>query len=76
MPLPAEEITQRIQHAIPEAQVELVDLAGDNDHWQVTVFSPAFADIPRVKQHKMVYEALGEDMGTTLHALSVKTKAA
>jgi stress-induced morphogen len=74
MPLEAEDIRSRICHHIKDAKVELVDLAGDNDHWQVTVTSSSFKDVSRVKQHKAVYDALGSDMGTTLHALSVKTK--
>ncbi len=76
MPLPAKDIEERIIRALPDASVTLVDLAGDNDHWQVTVTSDAFSGISRVKQHKMVYDALGSDMGTTLHALSVKTETA
>lgn len=76
MPLAAEDITARIKHKFNDAQIELVDLAGDNDHWQVTVTSSAFEGLNRVKQHKLVYEALGTDMGTTLHALSVITKVA
>ena len=74
MPLPATEIKTRIQTVLPDATIHLVDLAGDNDHWQVTVTSPAFTGLSRVKQHKMVYDAIGGDMGTTLHALSVITK--
>lgn len=73
MPFSAQEITQKITTAIPDAEIELVDLAGDNDHWQVSVTSKEFAGKPKVKQHKMVYDAFGADMGTTLHALSVKT---
>ncbi len=73
MPLSAEIIKQRITNALPDAIIELVDLAGDNDHWQVSVTSAAFAGLPKIKQHKMVYDAFGDDMGTTLHALSVKT---
>jgi stress-induced morphogen len=76
MPLSAQIIKQRIIATLPDAQIELVDLAGDNDHWQVSVTSSAFAGVPKVKQHKMVYDAFGADMGTTLHALSVKTIAA
>lgn len=75
MPMSAEEITRRITSALPDAQVELRDLAGDNDHWEVTVTCPAFEDLPRVRQHKMVMDAFGADMGTTLHALSIKTRA-
>lgn len=73
MPMTAEEITTRIKAALPDAEIALTDLAGDNDHWQVSVTSTAFAGLPRVRQHKLVYEALGGDMGTTLHALSVRT---
>ena len=76
MPMDATEIETRIKSALPDATVELEDLAGDNDHWQVTVISSAFEGQSRVAQHKMVYAALGEDMGTTLHALAVKTKVA
>lgn len=73
MPLPAEEIIQRIKASIPDATVEMTDLAGDGDHWQATVTSAAFRGLPRVKQHKLVYDAIGGDMGTVLHALSIRT---
>jgi stress-induced morphogen len=72
----AEEITRRVKAAIPDAAIELQDLAGDNDHWQITVTSAAFAGITRVAQHKMVMNAIGEGMGTTLHALGINTKVA
>ncbi len=75
MPMSQEEIETRIKAAIPDAVIELTDLAGDDDHWQVTVTSATFKDIPRIRQHQAVYAAFGEDMGTTLHALSVTTKA-
>ncbi|MBY0354126.1 MAG: BolA/IbaG family iron-sulfur metabolism protein [Rickettsiales bacterium] len=76
MPMPAEEITQRIAAALPGATITLRDLAGDNDHWEVTVVAAQFAGLTRVKQHKLVMDAFGSDMGTTLHALSIKTHAA
>ncbi len=75
MPMPAEEITLRIQAAIPDATIVLTDLAGDGDHWQVSVTSSCFTGLPRVKQHKLVYDAIGGDMGTVLHALSIRTQA-
>jgi len=74
MPMSAEEITSRIRQHLPDADVALLDLAGDNDHWQVTVTSAAFEGKNRVAQHKMVMDAFGSDMGTTLHALSISTK--
>ena len=69
----AEEITRRIQAAIPDAEIHLEDLAGDNDHWKVAVTSAAFTGQSRVAQHRMVNAAFGTDLGTTLHALAVNT---
>lgn len=75
MPMSADEITRRIAAAIPDAEITLEDLAGDNDHWKVTVKSAAFAGKNRVAQHRMVNAAFGSDLGTTLHALAVVTIA-
>jgi len=71
----ADEITARIKAALPDAEVSLEDLAGDNDHWKATVKSAAFAGKSRVDQHRMVNAAFGTDLGTTLHALAVATIA-
>ena len=73
MPMSAEEITSRIQAALPDAEILLEDLAGDNDHWKVTVKSAAFTGKSRVEQHRMVNAAFGADLGTKLHALAVVT---
>lgn len=73
MPMTAEEITARIQAALPDAEITLEDLAGDDDHWKATVKSAAFAGKSRVEQHRMVNAAFGTALGTTLHALSVVT---
>ena len=73
MPMAGADIEAAILAAIPDAQVELTDLAGDDDHWAVKVTSPAFAGKTRVAQHKMVYAAIGEKMGGELHALQVST---
>jgi stress-induced morphogen len=75
MPMTEAEIKHRIQAALPDAEITLEDLAGDNDHWKVIVKSAAFAGKTRVQQHQMVYAAFGSDMGTTLHALAVETRS-
>ncbi len=74
MPMPAEEIIALIQAGIPDAKVEMTDLAGDNDHWQAVVISEAFRGKLRVAQHQMVYAALGSKMGNELHALALETR--
>lgn len=73
MPMSADEIKKRITAAIADAEIHLEDLAGDNDHWKVTVKSAAFVGKSRVEQHRMVNAAFGADLGTTLHALAVVT---
>jgi stress-induced morphogen len=67
------DIEAAIRAAIPDAEVQLTDLAGDDDHWAAHVVSTAFAGLSRVKQHQMVYAALGGRMGGVLHALQLTT---
>jgi stress-induced morphogen len=69
----ASEIEKRIKAAIPDARVEIRDLAGDGDHWAATVISESFRGKSRVQQHQLVNAAFGKDMGTTLHSLAIQT---
>lgn len=71
--MPAAEIEAMIKAALPDADVAITDLAGDNDHFAARVTSAAFAGKTRVAQHKMVYDALGGRMGGVLHALQLTT---
>ena len=73
MPMPAAEIDRLIKAAIPDAEVEIVDLAGDDDHFAATVTSAAFVGLSKLKQHQLVYAAIGKHMGGTLHALQLQT---
>lgn len=73
MPMPASEIERLIKAALPDAQVTIQDLAGDGDHYAATVVSGAFRGLTRVKQHQLVYAALGGRMGGELHALVLTT---
>ena len=73
MPMSAAEIESAILAALPGATVELTDLAGDDDHWAAHVVSARFAGLSRVKQHQLVYAALGGRMGGVLHALQLTT---
>ena len=75
MPMSAAEIEGMIKSALPDAEVEIRDLAGDGDHYAAHVVSPTFAGKSRVQQHKMVYEALGGKMDGVLHALQLTTQA-
>ena len=69
----AEEIEALIVAGIPDARVEITDLAGDGDHYAARVVAESFRGQPRVRQHQRVYEALGGRMGGALHALQLST---
>jgi stress-induced morphogen len=73
MPMAAADIERMIKARFPDAEIELKDLAGDNDHWAAHVTSAAFKGKSRVQQHQMVYDALGGRMGGVLHALQLTT---
>ena len=75
MAMAAAEIEALIRAALPDARVEIRDLAGDGDHYAAHVVSSAFAGRTRIAQHKLVYRALGERMGGALHALQLTTAA-
>lgn len=73
MPMKAEDIERMIKDALPDAKVEITDLAGDGDHYAAKVFSDAFQGQSRVQQHQTVYNALQGNMGGVLHALQLET---
>ncbi len=73
MPMSANEIEHLIKAKIPDAEVEIKDLAGDGDHFSAHVVSATFAGKSRVEQHQIVYDALGGRMGGELHALALTT---
>ena len=71
----ASEIEGLIKASIPDAEVEIIDLAGDGDHYSAKVLSRTFIGLTRVQQHQRVYAALGGRMGGELHALQLSTAA-
>ena len=73
MAMTADEIEGLIRAGIPDAEVQITDLAGDGDHYAARVVAQSFRGMPRVKQHQRVYEALGGRMGGELHALQLTT---
>tara|TARA_B100000029_G_scaffold499388_1_gene569722 strand:- start:260 stop:505 length:246 start_codon:yes stop_codon:yes gene_type:complete len=68
------EIEKMIKDSIPDALVEIQDLAGDGNHYSATITSSIFNGKSRIEQHKIVYAALKGKMGNELHALAIKTK--
>ncbi len=75
MAMPASEIESMILAALPDAVIEITDLAGDDNHFAAKVVSESFRGQSRIKQHQAVYAALGGKMGGVLHALQLTTAA-
>ena len=74
MSLKLEEIKNLIKSAIPDAEINIQDLAGDENHYSATVKSKIFNGISKIEQHKLVYKALKGKMGNELHALALTTE--
>ena len=74
MAMDLKEIEKLLKQSIPDALIEIQDLAGDGNHYSATVTSSKFNGKTKIEQHKMVYTALKGKMGNELHALAIKTK--
>ena len=75
MPMAADDIKKLILEALPDAEIEIEDLAGDGDHYRARIVSAGFNGKNRVQQHQLVYRALKGRMGGELHALALETEA-
>ena len=74
MTMNLKEIESLIKESLPDAKVEIQDLAGDGNHYSATIISSKFLGKSKIEQHKMVYNSLKGKMGNELHALAIKTK--
>ena len=73
MSLASDVLEGLLRESFPSAVIEIQDLVGDGDHYQVAVFSNDFVGKTRVQKHQMVYQALKGKMGHELHAMALKT---
>ena len=77
MAISAEKIRELIMRKFPQADIEIIDTAGDSNHYSATITANEFRGKSRVEQHKMVYKALEGAMDGSngiLHALALQTK--
>ena len=73
MTLTPNQIVEMIKRDIPDAEIEIEDLRGDNNHYHAKINSKDFNGLSKINQHQLVYKALGDHMGSTLHALMLTT---
>jgi stress-induced morphogen len=70
----AEELRERIEEALPGAEVSVHDTTGGGDHFRAEVVSDRFDGLSRIQQHKLIYDVFGDEVGGAIHALSIKTQ--
>ncbi len=69
-----DQVATMIKASLQDAEVQVQDLTGGGDHYQVLVVSSAFEGQSLVKQHQLVYGAVREAMSSeAIHALALKT---
>ena len=73
MAVSKQELTYILTQSFPDAQIKIINLADDNDHYHLDITDKSFNDIPLIDQHKMVKKALKEVLKGKLHAISIKT---
>jgi stress-induced morphogen len=66
-----EELKERIEAGIPGA---VASVTGDGHHFNAVVSAPGFHGMPRIAQHRLVYDVFGSELGDRIHALSIQTQ--
>jgi len=74
MPIEQKKLESLIANEFPESKILIEDLAGDNNHYSVTIESSKFNGLSRIQQHQLVYQSLEGLMDSELHAMQLKTK--
>jgi stress-induced morphogen len=74
MTIKQEEIEKLLKEGFPDAEIEIQDLAGDDNHFAAKIRSSQFKGKNKVQQHQMVYSSLKGKMGNELHALALTTE--
>jgi stress-induced morphogen len=69
-----QELRERIEQALPGAEVSVQDTTGGGDHFRAEIVSDRFEGLSRIQQHKLIYDVFGEEVGGAIHALSIKTQ--
>mgnify|MGYP001166850615 FL=1 len=74
MPIEQNKLEEMIKKNFPNSNIKVEDLAGDNNHYSVTIESSLFNGLSRIQQHQLVYNSLDGLMDSELHAMQLKTK--
>jgi stress-induced morphogen len=70
-----QQMKERLVQAFPSAEIEVNDLTGTEDHYDVFVKHPSFQGLSRIDQHKKVMAAFSAELKTgEVHALTIRTQ--
>lgn len=75
MAIKQQKLEEILRNNFPKAQIKIIDLAGDDNHYRVEIQDEIFAKKSRIEQHKIVNNALKEELKGDLHAMQLKTSA-
>jgi BolA protein len=76
------QIEEKLRHAFPEADITLINQShlhnghsGDDgsgeSHFRLEIRAAQLSGYPRVKQHKLIYNAIGRELFERIHALEI-----
>lgn len=66
-------VVSKLESSLEDARVDIQDLTGTKDHFQVVIVSPEFEGKTLIKRHRLVYGALEDEMKGPIHALTLET---
>ncbi len=75
MPIAKTELEKILNENFPDAQIEVIALVNDDNHYSVKITDKMFDGKSRIEQHKLVNNALKNILGDTLHAMQLKTSS-
>ena len=70
-----QQVKKMLLEAFPDAQVNVQDMTGTGDHFEISVVSKSFAGKSLVQQHRLVHKALESEMDRGIHAVQIKTRS-
>ena len=74
MPIAQSELAKILQKSFPNAKVQIIDLAGDNNHYKIIIEDVSFFGKSKIIQHRMVNKALEVELfSEILHAMQLQT---
>ena len=70
-----QDVRELVKSGFPDAEIDVNDMTGTMDHFEITVRSKVFAGKSLIDQHKMVFKILDAEMKDRIHAVKLHTKA-